>query len=1493
MRGIRRILQVLALVGTLLVGVVALALIASQTPWFKDWLRRYIVRESKQYLNGDLSIGRLGGNLFFGVQLADVAVDVSGQRLVAVKGVEVDYSVFQLISGGVVLDELKLVEPKLRLERQGQGWTIGKLVKEQRKEAEREGPARPIALNSIEISDGSLDIVENGETKAYDLPQRIQDLDVRASFEYAPVHYSIGIDHVSFSGAGPDLNVQQVKGEVAVREDNLYLDHLVVQTSETSLTIDGVIEQYLRKPIVKVTTTGKVSVPEIGRIVPAARGYALHPALDIKANGPADALVLDLDLQSEAGKVQGRVTADVQGPDLGLAGDVTVERLDLAPILKSPAQRSDITGTAKLDLDIASKPEDAPFFDRVSGTFRFDGPKVVAAGYQATKVRATGKLTGGRILLDARANAYGGTATASGFIRPPAPERALALNLKGSAENVDLRNLPTSLAVPALETKLSVAAYQIDLNGRTFTGTARLNQSTIEGATIAQGTVAEFGRRNGTISYAARGDVADLDLQRLGGALEIDALNKPEYEGRIGGSFDVRGAGTKLESLTLDATGTLTDTTLMGATIKGLAFETHIADAALDVKVDGAFQGLDPARAAQRPQLAGNVNGTVDASFKIADLTAPVTPEAITADGRVSLGESTIGKLRIAKADIQGTYANRVGDIAQFSVTGPDISATASGRFSLDNSTQSNLKYHVEATDLAEVGRLAGQEGLDGSAIVDGTLIGNADAMQTTGTLDGSNLSYQGNNALDLLTKYDVAVPGLSFDAATVKATTTGNFVKVGGIQLNVVEATTTFAQKTLEFDAQLKEEKREVDAKGRVIFHPDHQEIHLPAFTIRTQGQVWSSKPGTEAAIQYGGRKLTMQNVRLVSNDQELGVDGTLSLDEADTTGALKVNATNVDLASAEQLLLQNRGLTGRLNANATITGSTKHPIVDGRVEIRDGGFQNYKYQSLVADADYQGTRIEIDATLQQSATEAITARGTVPMSLFSRSKAGHVAPTAEDRIDVHIQSTDLGLGFIQGFTTVVTNVIGTMQADVRLTGSGADPHVEGHIDIKNGAFDVPVGGTHYAGLHTRIDLEPDLVRIQKFQITDEHGQPLTISGQLAVHERAVGAVDITLQSDNFELIDNALGDVGVDTELKITGELRRPKVVGQVRIEAGRLEVDQLIEMFRDPYKTSAIPTVVSAERQVQEAGSAEQATREALSRAQSGAADPSVAEVPGEPVEPPSAFAPVELDVRLLIPDNLVLRGQDIRPGGPTSAALGDLNITVGGDVQVKKAPDGPVTLTGVVNTVRGTYQFQGRRFDLQRDGTLRLAGDAQINPALDITATRQIPNTGVEARIRVTGTLKKPELALTSNPPLEESDVLAMIVFNRPVNELGTGERASLAATAGGIATGFIAAPLGESIGRALDVDLFEITTTTDTGELGAGFTVGQQIGDRAFFRLRQQFGEHTISEFLMEYQLTDFLRLQGSAAPETSGSANRIGQRRVERAGIDLFFFFSY
>ena len=1493
MNALRRFLQAVALAGTLIVGAVAIALIVSQTPWFRDWLRRYIVRESKQYLNGELTIGRLGGNLFFGVQLSDVAVDVSGQRVVAVKDVEVDYSVFTIVSKGVVLDQLKLVEPKLRLEKADRGWNVGRLVKEQQKEADREGPRRPIELQSIEISDGTLIIDQNG-TNGYNLPDEIHDLDVKAAFAYEPVHYSVSIDNASFKGRAPQLTLQQLKGNIAVRDDNLYLEKIVIRTDSSSVSVDGVVKNYLQTPVLQLTTTANVSLPEVGSIVPAAAGYSLHPAMHVTANGPADRLALDFNVRSEAGNVRGQVTADVKGPDLGLKGKVVTERLNLAPILRSPAQRSSITGTANLDIRLAGGPANTPVFDRMSGTFQFDGPHAAAAGYEATNVHARGGLDRGRVTLDARAAAYGGTATASGFIAPPSGRRPLSFDLQGRAENVNLKGLPAAVRAPALDTDLSVAAYHVTGTGRTVAATATLNRSVVEGATITEGTVAEFTSNNGEITYAARGGVEDADLQRIGTGLKIAALSKPEYQSRITGTFDVRGAGTTLESMSLDATGTLAAASILDARLSNVAFESHLQHAALDTTVKGAFEGLNPARIAKQDRLEGSVTGTVDANFRIADLTAPMTSESIDANGRVTLEASRIGDLRIEAADVQGKYADRVGDITQLTLSGPDLSVKASGRLALDESTDSNLNYTIDATDLAQLGRLAGQDGLDGSASLQGTITGNGALLKTAGSLDGSNLAYQTSNVLDLNSKYDVSVPNLAFADATIKATTTANFVKAGGLELNLVQATTTYAAKTLDFTTSVKERTRELDATGRVIFHPDHQEIHLPSLAVRTQGQEWKSAPGAEAAVRYGAGHVNIENLQLVNADQTLRVDGTVATDGDDPSSALKVNASNVDLAQLEQLLLQNRGLAGRLSANATISGSTKQPIVDGHVEIANGAFQDYKFQSLVADVDYAARRFSVDAALQQSATEAITAKGSVPMSLFSRGEAGHVAATSEDRVDLHVKSTALGLGFIQGFTTAVTNVQGTVQADVHLAGSGSDPHVEGFVDIKNGAFGVPAFGATYTGLDTRIDLTPDLVTIQQFQMRDENGAAMTVAGQLAVHERQVGSVDVNLQSENFEIIDNELGDLGIDSSLKITGELRRPRVEGNVRIASGRIEMDRVLQTFHSPYRVAALPPVVSAERSVEGAGSAEEATKQALAKAETLAAPPKAAgERDAEPTAPAGAFDPVSLDVHVVIPDNLVLRGNDLRPGGPTRAAVGDMNITIGGDVYVRKAAGGPVTLTGVVNTVRGTYQFQGRRFELVRDGTLRFDGGAKINPILNVTARRLIPNTGVEARVRITGTLDAPELKLESTPTLEESDILALIIFNRPVNELGTGERASLAATAGGIATGFIASPLGESIGRALDVDLFEITTTTDSGELGAGITIGKQVGDRAFFRVQQQFGEENLSEFMLEYQLADFLRMRMSAAPETSGSANRLNQRRIERAGIDLIFFFSY
>ena len=57
-------------------------------------------------------------------------------------------------------------------------------------------------------------------------------------------------------------------------------------------------------------------------------------------------------------------------------------------------------------------------------------------------------------------------------------------------------------------------------------------------------------------------------------------------------------------------------------------------------------------------------------------------------------------------------------------------------------------------------------------------------------------------------------------------------------------------------------------------------------------------------------------------------------------------------------------------------------------------------------------------------------------------------------------------------------------------------------------------------------------------------------------------------------------------------------------------------------------------------------------------------------------------------------------------------------------------------------------------------------------------------------------------------------------------------------------------------------------------------------------LRQGFGAEQATEFILEYQLANFLRLQGTVS-EAGGSQQRNAFRRVERGGLDLIFFFNY
>jgi len=1468
MRVARRLLHALLLVLTLIVGATAAAIIVSQTAWFKNWLRGYIVSEANNYLNGHLSIERLGGNLFFGVELENVGVTMDGSEVVAVQDLGLDYNVFDLITKGLSVDNIRLNRPTIYLRRDGDTWSIAKLVKKQEQEADRQGPQSPITIDDIGISDATVVIDDPVGTSGVEVPKRIDRIDAKLAFKYEPVRYSIEISHVSFRASHPELALNALSGGVSVKDDTLFVDKLAMRTAESSVLVDGAVQHYLSTPTLNLqVTSDKLSIPEMARLVPSLGGIALQPAFEFKLNGPLDKLGVDMNVRSSAGQVTGQLVADVQAPGQAVRGDVHVRHLDLAPLLKDQSQKSDLTADLHADVTADSFSD----LDSLRGRAALRAPRVAASGYSAENIQADAAFQGRRVTLDARAIAYGTAATAKGAVTIPSGSDPLAFDLRGRASHLDLAKLPRDLKVPRATTNVTADYHTVGSipkspAARQITADATFLDSTLPGARIAEGSTAGVSMKGESLSYRADATINDVDLQQIGSAFDVPALADARYATTINTHVTAEGTGTAPKELNLTASGTVTDSTLMGGRIPSLTFNATVADDQAHITANGSFADLDPAVASEKPAMQGKVAGTLTADASIAGFSSGVTPDNVTGTAQLTLEPSIVGGLAIQSASLDADYENLTGHVRTLEVVGRDLNVAANGTIALNDTGQSNLTFRADSPRLQEIAGLFDVP-VSGIAKVDGTVTGNRTEFRASGTLSTDGLKYEENGALSLDTTYTVKVPDLTFDRVAVEADTKATFVSVAGQNINEVTAKTTYAEKTVNFEATAKQPDRSLDAGGSLVLHPDHQEVHLTRLGLTAGQQQWTIAPDSAPVINYAADAIAVEKLRLRNGDQEISADGRFG----QPGDALNVTLSNVDLAGVDALLLREPQFSGRLNASAAVSGTKAAPAASGKFEVNGGGFRQFRYDTLGGTVDYATSGLTLDARLQQNATQWITAKGHLPSALFSAPKeeaaaneSGHVEPaTPEESVDLTIESSPLDLGLVQGFTTAVKDVKGTVEAHVRVTGSAQDPHPSGTIAVANGGMTVDQTGVTYSNIAGKIDLQPDRVHIDQITVLDNHQAALTVTGDLGVHAREVGGFQIWVNANDFKVIDNKMGNVRLETAMSLSGQLRSPIVQGFLGVTTGDINLDQIVAMLgSSPYSTSAVAP-------------------------DSGNTTAVIAQATPGP-SPSSPFDAMRMNLTLTIPNDLVIKARDLQtPGSPVS--LGALNLTLGGNLTATKDPGSPIRLVGPINTIRGNYDFQGRRFEILRDGTIRFEGLEQLDPSLDVRTRRIIQ--GVEARVNIRGTLQKPEIVLSSTPPLEQADILSLIVFNQPVNQLGEGQQVSLAQRAQSLATGAVAGQLANSIGNALNLDTFEINVAPENGG-GPELTFGQQLGQNLYVKVQQGIGDQTSTNFILEYEIARWLRLQTNVNQGQSNT-QQSAFRRTQDTGGDLIFTFSY
>lgn len=1472
----RRLLRVSLGLLALALALLVVAAATTQTRWFKNWLRGYVERSAARVLDGQLAIGRLDGNLFTGVRLDDVVLTQAGRPVVAIARVDASYNLRDLLGQGVVIDRLVLVRPVIRASQTPAGWNLTRLVKTT---PGGRRPGRPVEITSFSISDGLVSI----QPAASSTPTEVADLDLRLRLDSRPGELFLDLGHLSFDVPQRRLRVARGVVRLVKRGDTLVVESSRVDLAESHLRVSGEVRGLGSATTLDLRVASEaLSFPEAGALVPAVSRMQLKPSFTATVRGPLSRIETALELHSAAGDVDGRVLVVLEGSARHVEADAALTRLNPAPWSGVAALDGSLTGRLRARVPLTGKD--------VTGTFRFQGPEARAAGFAASDVDVRGRFAGARVELEpSSARAYGAAVSVSGVIGPASGGRAgVQYALAGRVTDLDLRRLPASLPVPDLATDLD-GDYRVAGEPGRVAGEVSLAASTVEGARLSEGAKGYLDWTKGNLRYGSSGEIAGLDLVRLGQALQLPALTDRRLTGMLNGRYAVDASGRSLDTLGLSADLSLGDSSIAGAELRGTTTaKARIAKQALSVDLESTFDSLEPAFVSAMPALDATLNGAVKGRFSIADLREPSNLDGIGFEGLVTLRESRVRDMTITSATVPVVLAARDLRLDDAAVVSPQGAVKATGTLALSRTGSSTLGYTVESANLEQVGKAAGQT-LAGVASTTGRVTGNATELVAGGTARVDKLAAPGGVTVDSAdVTYRVELPDLEIARARAESSLQARGVIVSGQALDAVDGTLTYAERRMGFDAKATAGERTLESRGTLHVEDAGQRVEVSRLTIASKGQTWSLAGTTPVSIVHDRRVVTLSPTTLVNGSQRLEAEGTIAIDPA-ARSALTVRVNEVRLA--DLVTVHERAgvpITGVLSGVADVGGTRESPEITVHFGLYSGAYRELTFDHLGGDLRYTGQRVTLDMRLDQQAGARLAAVGTVPVGLF----AGEGARAPGEPIDLRVRSSTIGLDVVTGLTRAVREVGGTAQVNLHVTGTADNPEFAGGLSLKDGSFLLVPAGRRYSGVISEFRFEPGRLIIDNLRVLDDGKDALTMTGELGVRRLALGEMKLALVAERFGVMDNIYGTVDVNAVLTVSGTVTRPRVVGDVAVHSGRIEVDQVLTRLTaglyatQPLEDNIPVTGVGQRPEAEEPGPA--ARPEAPPQAAAPATDPKEAKAAAAAV-----VSGLGLNLRVRVPDNLVLRGRNLRTSA-TSLGLGNINVTVGGDFRIRRDPGTPVALVGTVNTVRGNYDYRGRRFDILRDGRIQFQGAQPIDPAIDITAQRVIQPSGVEARIRLTGTVREPQMSLSSTPALDESDILALIVFNRDLNSLGSNERGAIASIAGSTAAGLVVAPFTQSIGRALDLDQFEVSATSEGSETGGLVTIGDQISSRMFVQFRQQFGTQEVSEFITEYNLSSFLRLQASLAEgEGVGAANRSLTRRIERAGVDLLFYFSY
>jgi translocation and assembly module TamB len=592
----------------------------------------------------------------------------------------------------------------------------------------------------------------------------------------------------------------------------------------------------------------------------------------------------------------------------------------------------------------------------------------------------------------------------------------------------------------------------------------------------------------------------------------------------------------------------------------------------------------------------------------------------------------------------------------------------------------------------------------------------------------------------------------------------------------------------------------------------------------------------GTAAAtgLAVTGR-LTLQGEEALRLSGTLGLRPELLADRAALGAApLRVEAQipriALGRAAGEALPLE-----GTVEGKITLGGTPRAPVLEADLAGAGVAVKGRPLGDATVKARYASARGDATVTLHPTSGGAL--RGTLAVRAdLGLGAGGPSLPDAPAEATVAAEALDLG--FLPALAPgVVRSAGGKVELDARAAGPLRRMSPRGTLRIAGGRLAISELG-EWTDVTVEARVTDDAVELSRLEVKRGKG---TLSGSAALRGLRGDQAKLTakLTASAFTVSRAGQELVTLDLEADATGTYGGGELSADVRVPHGTIRLPSRTPRALQPLRARSDITVGRKAE-----------LREAASLASAAGTRP--------------LARPLVVRVHAVVPGKLFVKSDDPK-----------IDVELKADVRYEREQSGDY-LSGTVEVVRGSLEPIGGRTFVVEHGSVRFTNGPPNAALLDFQARYTNPAAVVTAK--VTGTVRAPDLKLSSDPPMNDADIALLLLTGRTEAKPGSG------GAVGGL-TGEEAgmAVLGVLATQAFK-NLVQNKLPLDTVALDAGgFRAGKYVTDRIYIGYVRRWDADPTKyqnedEVRVEYQITSRWQFDVRYGNAQTGAANLVWSR---------------